>query len=56
MYHTELIKSQSANGVKNRVQTWLDEQYGKNRNFTVISVSYAFENGEGYRAFITFTN
>lgn len=56
MYHTELIKSQTATGVKNKVQAWLDEQYDKNSKFTVISVSYTFEDGQGYRAFITYTN
>ena len=56
MYKTELIRSSSASGIKARVQTWLDSQSSSNVRFTVISVSYTFENEQGYRAFITYTD
>ncbi|WP_165382381.1 hypothetical protein [Acinetobacter halotolerans] len=54
MYKTELIKSQTANGIKNRVQAWLDDQSSQNARLKLISVSYTFEHDQGYRAFITY--
>lgn len=54
MYKTELIKSQTPTGIKNKVQAWLDEQVSISMRFKVISVSYTYEPEKGYRAFITF--
>ena len=56
MYKTELIKAQSASEIKTKVQKWLDKEYDNNSRFTVISVSYTFEDKEGYRAFVTYTD